>query len=273
MRRVLALTLAWVDVPRSVSVHGADPDVLVREPVPGVLIETHAGWLLLDTGYNLALLRDPALRRRFYPVPATTPHVPGPGGDPLEPGGDPLEEQLGRFGVAPEDISAVAVSHLHADHAGGLRHFAGQVPVHAQRAELEYGLSGHPEPERHEIFRIDFDDPRIDWRVADGDVEVAPGVTALSTPGHTPGHQSFSVEVDAASGGGGFVFAFDAADLAENLNQERAIGTTIGVPPEASLGPIRRLKRISAERGLRLVPGHDPQVWPALERELAARFG
>ncbi len=265
VRAVLPLTLAWVDVPRSVSVHGASPAELVREPVPGVLLEVDGGWLLLDTGYNLALLRDPALRRRFHPRAAEVPELPGPG--------EPLEEELDRFGLGLGDIGAVALSHLHLDHAGGLRHFAGRVPVHAQRAELAYGLSGHPEPERNEIFRIDFDDPRIDWRLADGDAELAPGVTALSTPGHTPGHQSFAVELDASVGGGGFVFAFDAADLTENLEQELPVGSAIGVEPEASVEPIRRLKRVAAARGLRLVPGHDPRVWPALSRELAARFG
>jgi len=40
--------------------------------------------------------------------------------------------------------------------------------VHAERAELAYGLSGSAEPEANDIFRIDFDDPRIDWRLADG---------------------------------------------------------------------------------------------------------
>jgi N-acyl homoserine lactone hydrolase len=32
---------------------------------------------------------------------------------------------------------------------------------------------------------------------------------------------------------------------------------------------IRKLKRIAAERGYRLVPGHDPDVWPALTAQLA----
>jgi len=71
-----------------------------------------------------------------------------------------------------------------------------------QRRELDYGLFGaHPEPERNAIFRIDFDDPRITWQVADGDTEIAPGVTAVLTAGHTPGHQSFVIdlEVEAAS--------------------------------------------------------------------------
>lgn len=31
---------------------------------------------------------------------------------------------------------------------------------------------------------------------------------------------------------------------------------------------IRRLKAIAAERGYRLVPGHDPVVWPAFTAEL-----
>jgi glyoxylase-like metal-dependent hydrolase (beta-lactamase superfamily II) len=144
--------------------------------------------------------------------------------------------------------------------------------VHAQRRELEYGLADHPEPERHAIYRVDFDDPRIDWKLADGDTEIAPGVTAISTPGHTKGHQSFMVELDPSVGGGGFVFSFDAADLTENLEQELAIGGFIDVEPEETIEPIRRLKSLAAQKGYRLVPGHDPHVWPALTTELAERF-
>jgi N-acyl homoserine lactone hydrolase len=171
------------------------------------------------------------------------------------------------------EVALVALSHLHLDHVGGLKLFDGRVPVHAQRRELEYGLSPGPDPERNGIFRIDFDDPRVQWRLADGDTEIAPGVHAVSTPGHTPGHQSFLVELDDSVGGGGFVFAFDAADLTENIEDERAIGSYIGVAPEETLEPIRRLKALAAQRGFRLVPGHDPVVWPALTAELAERFG
>ena len=257
VRRVVPLTLGWEELPKSVSVYGAPADERLREPVPGILLETDGGWVLLDTGFNTALIRDPALRRRFYPDPAYRPILPGPG--------EPLGEELERAGIDLDDVHAVAVSHLHSDHAGGLKHFAGRVPVHVQRAELAYGLSNHPEPERHSIYRIDFDDPRIDWRQADGDVEIAPGVTAVLTAGHTPGHQSFVVDL---AGGGGFVFAFDAADLTENIEGELPIGGVIGVDPAATVEPIRRLKAIAAERGYRLVPGHDPWAWPLLTAEL-----
>ncbi|MEQ3549003.1 N-acyl homoserine lactonase family protein [Pseudonocardia nematodicida] len=257
VRRVVPLLLGWERLPLWVSLHGAPREQRIVEPVPAVLLETDDGWLLLDTGFNTALIRDPALHRRFYGSPAYQPALPGPG--------DPLLDALASVGVRLEDIGAVAISHLHADHAGGLKHFAGRVPVHVQRAELGFGLSGSPEVERNTIYRVDFDDPRIDWRRCDGDTVLAPGVTAVLTAGHTPGHQSFVVEL---AGGGGFVFAFDAADLTENIREERPIGVCIGCTPEQSLGPIRRLKQIAAERGLELVPGHDPAVWPELLRRL-----
>ena len=34
------------------------------------------------------------------------------------------------------------------------------------------------------------------------------------------------------------------------------------------MAQIRRLKQIATERGYRLIPGHDPEVWPALLAEL-----
>ena len=264
VRRVVLLTLGWEDLPKSVSIHGAPPGERLREPVPGVLLECDGGWLLLDTGFNPALIRDPQLRRRFHGDPGFRPILPGPG--------EPLEEALADAGIAMDEIVRVAVSHLHNDHAGGLRHFAGRVPVHAQRAELEYGMGHHPDPEHHAIFRVDFDDPAIEWDLADGDTEIAPGVSAVLTAGHTPGHQSFVVDLDESVGGGGLVFAFDAADLTENIEHELPVGGFIGVTAEETVEPIRRLKHLAAQRNYQLVPGHDPVVWPALTRQLAERF-
>jgi glyoxylase-like metal-dependent hydrolase (beta-lactamase superfamily II) len=97
-------------------------------------------------------------------------------------------------------------------------------------------------------------------------------VTAVLTAGHTPGHQSFVVDLDESAGGGGLVFAFDAADLTENIEEEVAVGGFIDVEPEVTVAQIRKLKRLAAERGYRLIPGHDPVAWPALTTELAARW-
>ena len=261
VRRVIPLTLGWETLPKSWSVDGCDPALRLREPVPGVLLEVDGGWVLLDTGFNPALISDPVLHLRFHgrnhDITAELPS-----GD-----GDPLLEALATHDLDVPDVTVVALSHLHNDHAGGVRHWAGRdAVVHVQRAELDYGLGPHPDPERNGMFRIDYDDPLIPWVLGDGDCDIAPGVRAVSTPGHTPGHQSFVVSL---AGGGGYVFAFDAADLQENIDNELAVGGRINASPEDTVAQIRKLKAIAAREGLRLVPGHDPIAWPALTTELA----
>lgn len=265
VRRVVLLTLGWEELPKTVSVYGDTSGQRLTEPVPGVLLETDGGWLLIDTGFNPALIRDGALHRRFHGRhPEMRAILPGPG--------EPLEEALEKAGLDVPSISAVALSHLHNDHAGGVRHFAGRAPVFIQKAELSYGLSEHPGPEEHGMFRVDYDDPSIEWRTLDGDGEIAPGVSALSTPGHTPGHQSFVVDLDESVGGGGLVFAFDAADLQENIDQELAVGGFINCEPSRTVDSIRRLKSVALDRGYDVVPGHDPVAWPKWTEVLAARF-
>lgn len=269
IERVVPLTYGWAEVPETVSIHGGDPSVRLREPVPGVLLQLDGGWLLLDTGFNVPLVRDPPLRERF--------HRRGHGifAELLDDPRDSLVVAFETVGLDPSEVVLVALSHLHNDHAGGLRWFTERVPVHLQRRDLEFGLDGGRAgdgPEEHGFIRIDYDDPNIDWRLADGEVEIAPGVVAVPTYGHTPGHQSFVVTLSeraaARYGVAGFVLAFDAADLQRNIDEELAVGGFVDCPPEQTVEAIRRLKAIAAHKGYRLVPGHDPEVWPAFTAAL-----
>jgi N-acyl homoserine lactone hydrolase len=259
VRRVIPLIVGWERLPRSFSIHADTSGDTLVEPVPVVLLETDDGWTLLDTGINTALVRDPwmyeRLHARNHEIVPILPDVEG----------EPLEHALAAHGLALGDITRICLSHLHNDHAGGLRLFDRSVPVWVQRRELEYGLNDHPFPERHGMFRIDFDDPDIDWRLLDGDAELAPGIRVVLTPGHTPGHQSFVIDLD---GGSGYVFAFDAGDLTENFEQELAVGGFVHCEAEDTIAPIRKLNEIAGTHGYRLIPGHDPVVWPALIAEL-----
>ena len=69
----------------------------------------------------------------------------------------------------------------------------------------------------------------------------------------------------------GFILAFDAADLQRNIDEEIAVGGFINCPPEQTVEAIRRLKAIAAQHGYRVVPGHDPVVWPAFTAELGVK--
>jgi N-acyl homoserine lactone hydrolase len=84
------------------------------------------------------------------------------------------------------DVRAVINTHLHFDHCGGNRRFAG-IPTFVQRAELEAAVET---------------DYLVDWirfsgesyELVDGDAEILPGISVLFTPGHSPGHQAVVVE-------------------------------------------------------------------------------
>jgi glyoxylase-like metal-dependent hydrolase (beta-lactamase superfamily II) len=254
VRRLIPLTVGWERLPKSFSVYGAQSDVFLTEPVPAVLLDTDEGYVLLDTGVNTALIRDPWLYARLHGRNhAITPILP-------EGEGEPLERALREHGVGLGDIVAIHLSHLHNDHAGGLRLFENRVPVTVQRREYEYGMGDHPFPEQHGMFRIDFDDPEIPWTFLVGDTELAPGVETLSTPGHTPGHASFVITL---KDGRGFVLPFDAGDLIENFEQELGPGGFVHCTAEEARRPVLRLNAVAAERGFPIVPGHCPTTWPA----------
>jgi N-acyl homoserine lactone hydrolase len=89
----------------------------------------------------------------------------------------------------PRDVRLVINTHLHFDHCGGNRLFAG-VPIYVQRTELEAAR----EPGYTVQEWVEFDGAQ--YVELDGEAEIAPGVRVLPTPGHTPGHQSVLVDTD-----------------------------------------------------------------------------
>ena len=106
----------------------------------------------------------------------------------------------------------------------------------------------------------DWSDPRTRWEALDGDADVAPGVTVLSTPGHTPGHVSLRVELPDT---GTWIFAADAADLGQNLLDRVPCGYCAGGSVEdedAASSSLQRLLAEAADADARLIPGHDQLV-------------
>ncbi|QIN81949.1 MBL fold metallo-hydrolase [Rubrobacter tropicus] len=237
--------------PKSISVRGA-ADGIIWCPIIGIAVETEIGRVLLDTGIGRALLEDEASRTGIYASKE----------QPWGVGEDPFLTALERVGLRPRDFALAAVSHLHVDHTGGLRHLAqAGVPISVQREELLFARERAGLGEAY--YRPDYVDAGIGWRELDGDAELAPGVHALSTPGHTPGHMSYRVDLPET---GTWLLAMDAADLAENLNDRVPPGPTAD-PSDAGRAEAS-LRRLLGERDrldARLVPGHDTVFWRAVE--------
>jgi glyoxylase-like metal-dependent hydrolase (beta-lactamase superfamily II) len=125
-----------------------------------------AGLLLFDTGIGTG---NAEIDEAYHPTVRYLPAL------------------MSERGLEPDDVVALACSHLHFDHAGQNLAFPGR-PIHVQAAEREAA--------RVADYTVDawIDFPGARYVEHTGGVELLPGVRLVSTPGHTPGHQSLVVD-------------------------------------------------------------------------------
>jgi glyoxylase-like metal-dependent hydrolase (beta-lactamase superfamily II) len=171
---------------------------------------------------------------------------------------------LAEIDVAPETIDLVVLTHLHFDHAGGATRFDGEAlratfprARHVvQRRELEDATHVH-ERNRSSYVADDFvpllQAGRLD--LLDGEVEVAPGVRVLPTPGHTPGHQSVLID------GGDDQRALFLGDVVPtSVHVRLPFIMAYDLEPAVTLDSKKALFARAAAEGWLLCFGHDPAV-------------
>jgi N-acyl homoserine lactone hydrolase len=152
------------------------------------------------------------------------------------------------LGLSAKDIDVVFLGHLHFDHAGGLCDLPGcEVHVHAN--ELEAARTGFDKG----VFEDEIANAE-QWRIQLGEYELASGVHAITTPGHTAGHMSLLIELPR---GKPVMLCGDAADLVENLTDEVAPGYCWQDNEALAIASIRKLKSIARAENAELWPNHD----------------
>ncbi len=182
------------------------------------LIRHGAQWLLWDTGYADAIVDKPVTS----PVGTASRRKT-------------LAAQLTQIGVKPTDIQWVAVSHTHGDHVGNVDLFPGATLL-IQKAELDWAFApGKPAP-----FQRD-----RPVRAVEGDLDVFGdgSVTLLSTPGHTPGHQSLLVRLPRT---GSIVLSGDAAHFRDNWEQRRV--PSVNANAEQTRASMQRVAQVLADK-------------------------
>lgn len=116
-----------------------------------------------------------------------------------------LAANLAAVGIAPGDVLKVVISHFHGDHILGLRHKSGDwtfpnAEILVPEPEWDYWMDETIAAAAPEAAKAGFATAR---RIFAGSGErvsrfgwnrdVAPGITALPAPGHTPGHTAFLI--------------------------------------------------------------------------------
>lgn len=233
--KVELLSGGWFEAPAGIWRRGDDLDRRARFPVPVYLIEMAEHRILVDTGLAPAAIADP---------------VGHYGSEQMAMFGLGQERPLGEQ-VELETITQVVLTHLHFDHAGGLSLLPAAIPVVLQRGEWE---AAHDAAAIAKNFYRPADYEPISDRVVlvDGDHDLLGdgAIRLLTTPGHTPGHQSVLI-------GEEFVIGGDVTHYASGLDDHRF--PILGDDHEAQAASAERLRELR-DAGMTVMPGHDPEV-------------
>ena len=165
----------------------------------------------------------------------------------------PFRAQLAAIGVQPDDVTHAAFSHTHGDHVGNANLFAAAT-VYVQQAE--YDVMFAPDAATKWGFEVasydKLDKSKIVKLTGDHDVFGDGSVIILSTPGHTPGHQSLLVRLPRR---GPVILSGDMVHLQDNWNNRRV--PSFNYDREQSLKSMEKIAVVIERTHAQLWINHD----------------
>jgi N-acyl homoserine lactone hydrolase len=172
--------------------------------------------------------------------------------------GERPDVALRGLGVEPEAVRIVVNTHLHWDHSSN-NHLFRNAEIVVQQAELDFARS--PVSWHRRQFEV-LDGLQPSWmraenqiRCVDGDVTLAPGISVVPLPGHTPGSQGMLVEGASTR----YLIAGDCVYLYENWNgdaEAEHIPAGLYTDLVAYERSLQRIEALDCE----VIPSHDPLV-------------
>jgi len=195
---------------------------------------------------------DPAVIRRYVPEggfmhTANAFLIKAPGRNILVDtgtgAGGVIIDKIRRLGVEPEQVDAVLLTHLHGDHFGSLQRDGRAIFTRAQvylssrerdyftRTNVNQGAVAALAPYGSRVMTFEPGELGSALR------ELLPGVTAIASYGHTPGHTVFLVE----SGGDRLIIAGDFLHVALVQFPAPDISASYDVDPRAAAASRRQI--------------------------------
>jgi N-acyl homoserine lactone hydrolase len=207
------------------------------------LLKRGSQWLLWDTGVPEAALNDP---KGWSTLPKLIVYH-------LD---KTLTDQLAEIPLKTNDITYVAISHTHGDHIGNVALFSNST-VLMQRAE--YTWISSPDGTNDNVNQLKALARKLlgtpkHLQLLDGDTDLFGdgSVTLVSTPGHTPGHQSLLVHL---MNSGFIILSGDVVHLEENFENNTV--PSLNTDKAASIASMAKIRRMIATYKAKLFINHD----------------
>ncbi|MGN6572976.1 MAG: MBL fold metallo-hydrolase [Pseudolabrys sp.] len=167
-------------------------------------------------------------------------------------------------GIEPKDVDIVLISHFHGDHIGGLKNADGSpafpnAEIKVPEVELAF-WSDPANAGRANVFnKAQFPTVAktlegIKVSAYKAGVEVAPGITSIATPGHTPGHTSFAV----ASGNKSILVQTDVSNIPSMFLRHPDWHSLFDNQPEVAQATRHRVYDMAAAEKMVVVGYHFP---------------
>lgn len=177
-----------------------------------------------------------------------------------------LAQNMTAAGIDPRSIDTVLVSHFHPDHINGLRSRGGDrtfpnAQVMVPAAEWAFWMDDARMNNASDFMRPAFQGARRVFAPMAKDVtqyawdqEVAPGITAMAAPGHTPGHTVFVV----SSGGAKLLVLSDSTTLPHLFLRNPSWHLIFDMDPLEAEATRRRINDMAVAERMPVVGYHFP---------------
>ena len=234
----------------------------VTLPVSAYLIEHRSGLYLVDTGWSRDI--SPNGNYDFKAACSVLPKHLAALYHPFVPQGMTAREQLDARGIRPEDIKAVLITHLDADHVAGLRSMSNAQRIIIPEDEAYWSVrTKYRMRQVRELWetvryeRLFYRGQLLGPMNKTIDITGDGSIMMVNMPGHTDGHTGVMVSEE----GKRVLIAADAAISSDNWKMMRPAG--LAIDKELQKKTLRWIKTVSSDPDcVSVLCSHDPHLQP-----------